>query len=109
MKWEADAVHQIVKVATWSDVVVVSTMGSVGGGWRAKTRAIPEPLRSRARLSWMHRWGSLLACAAARAFGSSLLDRRGQPGTDGEALPVADVLSDFCSARSAGVGCSVIW
>ena len=26
---------------------------------RAKTRAIPEPLRTRARQSWMHRWGSL--------------------------------------------------
>ena len=27
-----------------------------------------------------YRWGSMLACAAARAFASSLLDRRGHPG-----------------------------
>ena len=55
---------------------------------RAKTRAIPEPLRTRARQSWMHRWGSLLACAAARGFASSLLEvvGAGQPGGDGEAL-----------------------
>ena len=50
---------------------------------RAKTRSIPEPLCTRARQSWMFRWGSLLACAAARAFASSLLDRRGHSGADG--------------------------
>ena len=66
---------------------------------RAKTRAVPEPLRTRARLSWMHRW--VLACAAARAFGSSLLDRRGQPGADGEVLPMAEVVSDFCKTPGA--------
>ena len=42
------------------------------------------PLRSRVRQSWMHRWGSMLACAATRAFASSLLDRRGHPGVDGD-------------------------
>ena len=68
---------------------------------RAKTRAIPEPLRTRARQSWMHRWGSLLACAAARAFGSSLLERRGQPGFDGVAPPAVDVLGDFTKAQGA--------
>ena len=68
---------------------------------RAKTRAIPEPLRTRARQSWMHRWGSLLACAAARAFGSSLLERRGQPGSDGETPPAVDVLGDFTKAQGA--------
>ena len=68
---------------------------------RAKTRAILEPLRTRARQSWMHRWGSLLACAAAWAFGSSLLERRGQPGSDGEAPPAVDVLGDFTKAQGA--------
>ena len=47
---------------------------------RAKTRSVPEPLRTRARQSWALRFGSLLACAAARALASSLLDRRGQSG-----------------------------
>ena len=37
---------------------------------RAKTRSISEPLRTRARQSWMFRRGSLLTCAAARAFTS---------------------------------------
>ena len=54
---------------------------------RANTRAIPEPLGTRARQSWMHQWGSL-------AFASSFLERRGQPGADGEAPPAADVLGD---------------
>ena len=40
---------------------------------KAKTLSIPEPLRTRARQSWVLRWGSIEACAAARAFASSLL------------------------------------
>ena len=65
---------------------------------RAKTRSIPEPLRTRARQSWMFRWGSLLACAAARAFASSLLDRRGHSGADGTTPSDAEVLADFSRA-----------
>ena len=49
----------------------------------------------------MHRWGSLLACVAARACASSLLERRWQPGSDGEAPPAADVLGDFTKAQGA--------
>ena len=41
---------------------------------RAKTRSISEPLRTRARQSWMFRRGSLLTCAAARAFTSFTRD-----------------------------------
>ena len=62
---------------------------------RAKTRSVPEPLRTRARQSWAHRWGSLLACAAARALASSLLNRRGQSGADGDVPCDAEVLGDF--------------
>ena len=68
---------------------------------RAKVRSIPEPLRSRARQSWMHRWSSMLACAAARAFASSLLDRRGHPGVDDDMPTESDVLGDFCRAPVA--------
>ena len=63
--------------------------------------AAGSQLRLLARQSWSHRWGSTLACAAARAFASSLLDRRGHPGTDGDILSEADFLGDFCRAPSA--------
>ena len=63
---------------------------------RAKTRSVPAPLRTQARQSWAHRWSSILSCAAARAFASSLLERRGQPGADGDVPWDADVLGDFC-------------
>ena len=64
---------------------------------RAKTRSVLAPLRTQARQSWAHRWSSILSCAAARAFASSLLERRGQPGADGDVPCDADVLRDFCT------------
>ena len=68
---------------------------------QAKTRSIPKVLRARARQSWLHRWGSILSCAAARAFACSLLGLHGNLGADGDAPPVSDVLSDFCRAPIA--------
>ena len=65
---------------------------------RAKVRSILVPMRSRVRQSWLRGWGSMLACAAARAFASSLLDRRGHPGADGDIPTVSDVFGDFCRA-----------
>ena len=67
----------------------------------AKTRSTPKVLRARARQSWLHRWGSILSCAAARAFACSLLGVHGNLGSDGDALGVSDVLSDFCRAPIA--------
>ena len=43
----------------------------------------PHILRGRARQAWQHRWSSMLACAASRAFALSLLDRRPACGSDG--------------------------
>ena len=43
---------------------------------QAKTRSIPNVLRARDQ-SWLHRWGSILFCAAARAFACSLLCLQG--------------------------------
>ena len=72
---------------------------------RARTAPSLKPLRTRAHQSWMHLWGSLLVCAAARAFASSLLERHGQPGADGEAPPAADVLGGLHQgARRVAVG-----
>ena len=49
----------------------------------AKTWSTPKPLRARAHQSWMHQWGSILSCTAARAFVCSLLGVHGNLGTDG--------------------------
>ena len=62
---------------------------------RTKTRSISEPLRTRARQSWMFRWGSLLNCVAVRTFASSLLDRPGHSGADDIIPSDAEVLADF--------------
>ena len=60
---------------------------------RAKTRSIPEPLRTRARQSWVLRWGFILVCAAARA-----LLGRGPPGSRRHHPSGAEVLADFSKA-----------
>ena len=47
---------------------------------KAKARREPRYLRGRARQAWRQRWATLLACSAAKAFGLSLLERRGGLG-----------------------------
>ena len=47
--------------------------------------------------------GGMLACAAARAFASSFLDRRRHPGVDDDMPTEPDVLGDFCRAPVAVV------
>ena len=49
----------------------------------------------------MHRWGSMMACAAACAFALSLLDR------DGDTPAVSDVLGDFSRIPLEVMGCLV--
>ena len=53
---------------------------------KAKSRAEPFVLRRRVEQAWRLRWGAMLSCAAARAFASSLLERRvfHQPVGQGE-------------------------
>ena len=48
----------------------------------------------RARQAWHHRWASLLACASARAFALSLLDRRPAVGSDGVVPSTSVVITD---------------
>ena len=60
----------------------------------AKVRGVPELLQGRARAAWLRRWGSMLACAAARAFALSLLDRDCSAGVDGPTSSVHGVLGD---------------
>ena len=57
----------------------------VGGRWseetnnfllqlaKAKVRGVPQPLKSSAKQSWLWRWRSILACAAAKAFAQELM------------------------------------
>ena len=48
-----------------------------------KVRNEPEDFKQVVKASWLRRWKALLACAAARAFALSLLERRCAPGCDG--------------------------
>ena len=86
---------------------LVVLAAEVGGRWsdearafvsqlakaKAKARAVPRVLAGRARQAWQHRWSSILACAAARAFALSLLDKRPALGSDGDTLSSSDVVA----------------
>ena len=65
----------------------------------AKTRHMPRILRTSAKLAWMWQWSMILACASARAFAQSLLEKRGTLGHDGP-TPSSDEL--IGGARYAG-------
>ena len=68
----------------------------VGGRWseearafvsqlaKAKASSAPHVLAGRVRHAYHHRWSSILACAAARAFALSLLEKRPALGCDGD-------------------------
>ena len=85
----------------------------VGGRWsieaqtflrflvRAKTRSLPKVLRVRARQAWLFRWSSLLACSAARAYASSLLELHGCPDADGPAPSTSYVLDEYRMPRDS--------
>ena len=86
---------------------LVVLAGEVAGRWSEETiafirhlgkawaRVEPIILRKRAEQGWRMRWCSLLACAAARAFESSLLEQRVPRGVDGETPNVHSVLCDW--------------
>ena len=88
-----------------SRVRLVVLAAETGGRWseeaqsflsqlaKARARSVPRILRGRARQVWQHRWSSLLACAASRAFALSLLDRRPGCGSHGVTPSSSDVLS----------------
>ena len=60
----------------------------------AKVRDEPEDFREAIMSACMKRWKTLLACAAARAFALSRLERRCAPGFDGVAPSSAEVVRD---------------
>ena len=80
----------------WSDEakIVVSQLA------RAKVRQETWLLRRRAEQAWRLRWGSLIACAVARAVALSLLELPRAVGADGNTPAAYDVERDF---RHAGL------
>ena len=61
---------------------------------RAKARQEPWLLRRRVEQAWRMRWGSLIACAVARAVALSLLELP-RTGADGDTPAACDVERDF--------------
>ena len=80
----------------WSDEtkILVSQLA------RAKARQETWLLRRRAEQAWRLRWGSLIACAVARAVALSLLELPRAVGADGNTPAAYDVERDF---RHAGL------
>ena len=86
---------------------LVVLAGEVGGRWseetqtflhilaRAKARSEPPILRKRVEQAWRMRWAATLACSAARAFATSILDLRVGGGADGDVPRSHDVANDF--------------
>ena len=63
---------------------------------KAKARSEPQLMRKRVEQAWRFRWLSLLGCAAARSFASSLLELRGSGGSDGPIPSSHEVEGDHC-------------
>ena len=94
-----------------SSCSLVVLAGEVGGRWsegsfisqlaKVKSRAEPFVLRRRVEQVWRLRWGAMLSCAAARAFASSLLERRTARGSDGANPLSHEVEGDF---KHSGLG-----
>ena len=66
-------------------------------GQLARAKAWQEPwlLRRRAEQAWRMRWGSLIACAVARAVALSLPELPRAIGADGDTPAAYDVERDF--------------
>ena len=63
---------------------------------RPKARSEPQMMRKRVEQAWRFRWLSLLGCAAARSFASSLLELWGLGGSDGPIPSSHEVEGDHC-------------
>ena len=86
----------------------------VGGRWskearvfvqllaRARARSEPPVIQRRVEQAWRLRWLSIISCAAARAFASSLLELRGCQGADGQVPPSNEVERDHHHAGLCG-------
>ena len=78
----------------------------VGGRWstetqdflrhlgKAKVRLEPAVLRHSAVLSWVRRWGMILACAASRSLARSLFQVRPGLGVGGPTPTTSEVMTE---------------
>ena len=85
---------------------MVVIAGEVGGRWSGETqtfvqclaqhkaKSAPKILQASAQVACYRRWSSLLSCLAAKAFATSLLERRGDPGAGGRVPSAHEVLGD---------------
>ena len=88
----------------WARLAVLAC--EIGGGWsketnnfflqlaKAKARGVSQPLKTCAKQSWLRRWRSILACAAAKAFAQSLLEQKGRTGVDGPTPSISELMVD---------------
>ena len=86
---------------------LVVLAGEIGGRWSAETRAFVSHLakarfreeipfmQRRVEQAWRLQWGSMLACASARAVASSPLELRRPRGADGEGPSSREVDAEF--------------
>ena len=93
---------ELVGEGSWSKLVVLAA--EVGGRWSAETaqflgalaaskaRSAPEIMQASVAHAWRHRWRRLLACTAAKAFASSLLEHRSPVSAAGDIPSVHDVI-----------------
>ena len=81
---------------------LVVIAGEVGWRWSRETKTFlqcladkaetaPKILKASVQVAWYRRWSSILTCAAAKAFATSLLERRGDPGAGGRLPSVQEV------------------
>ena len=86
-------------------VCLVVLAAEIGGRWslegvnfvsqlaKAKARSVPRVLSNRVRHAYHHRWCSMLACAASRAFASPCWKRSPAGGSDGDLPSLHGVLA----------------
>ena len=85
---------------------LVVLAAEVGGRWssetanflnalsKAKSETAPEEVRDQVRAAWLRRWSNLLGCTAARAFATSLLEKRCSPGVSSAVPAEHEVLRE---------------
>ena len=74
---------------------------------RCRARSAPPPLQSACISAYVLRWSALLACAAARAFASSLLSLplSGAANVDGDPPLLSDLLAEPSAPRISPAAC----
>ena len=89
--WLAPTVEQSLSWWQWEERWSSETRSFLSQLARARARQEVPLLRRRAKQAWRMRWGAMLACTAAKAVASSLLDLPHSYGSDGKAPSTHEV------------------